>query len=160
MKWGGIAWRNSRRLGDRGASPADQAAKFSAGEAGGFRERRRRQRSPTGQVAPSRLDRCELLRQASDFVFRFGLSSFRKFRCGQSLTDAVSGQICEVGWPRRAAYRRCQSLFAPLREHWQQAGLVVFEGDPARLTLPGRFWYSNLIAAFNDIISGSRPLPR
>ena len=50
-----------------------------------------------------------------------------------------------------------KALFAPLLEQWQRAGLVVFEGDAARLTLAGRFWYGNLIAAFNDIITGTRP---
>lgn len=50
-----------------------------------------------------------------------------------------------------------RTLFAPLLEQWQGAGLMVVEGDVARLTLPGRFWYSNLIAAFNDIITGTGP---
>lgn len=50
-----------------------------------------------------------------------------------------------------------RALFAPLLEQWQRAGLVVLEGDLARLTLAGRFWYSNLIAAFNDIITVTGP---
>jgi anaerobilin synthase len=50
-----------------------------------------------------------------------------------------------------------RALFAPLLEQWQRAGLLMFEGDVVRLTLAGRFWYSNLIAAFNDIISGIMP---
>jgi coproporphyrinogen III oxidase-like Fe-S oxidoreductase len=54
---------------------------------------------------------------------------------------------------------QARALFAPLLEQWQRAGLVVFEGDVVRLTLAGRFWYSNLIAAFNDIISGITPAP-
>ena len=33
----------------------------------------------------------------------------------------------------------------------------MFEGDVVSLTLAGRFWYSNLIAAFNDIITGMMP---
>jgi oxygen-independent coproporphyrinogen-3 oxidase len=48
-----------------------------------------------------------------------------------------------------------RALFAPLLEQWQRAGLVEFDGDTARLTLAGRFWYSNLIAAFNDIMTGT-----
>ncbi len=50
-----------------------------------------------------------------------------------------------------------RALFAPLLEQWQQAGLLVIEGDVARLTLVGRFWYGNLIAAFNDIITATAP---
>ncbi|MCF8471033.1 MAG: heme anaerobic degradation radical SAM methyltransferase ChuW/HutW [Parvibaculum sp.] len=50
-----------------------------------------------------------------------------------------------------------RARFAPLLEQWQRAGLMVVEGDVARLTLPGRFWYSNLIAAFNDIITATGP---
>lgn len=50
-----------------------------------------------------------------------------------------------------------KALFLPLLEQWQRAGLLVMEGDVANLTLPGRFWYSNLIAAFNDVISSTAP---
>jgi putative heme utilization carrier protein HutX len=49
------------------------------------------------------------------------------------------------------------SLFAPLLEQWQTAGLVRIENDVVHLTTAGRFWYSNLIAAFNDILSGTMP---
>jgi oxygen-independent coproporphyrinogen-3 oxidase len=52
---------------------------------------------------------------------------------------------------------QARALFAPLLEQWQRAGLVLFEGDVASLTLAGRFWYSNLIVAFNDIITGLMP---
>lgn len=52
-----------------------------------------------------------------------------------------------------------RALFAPLLEQWQRAGLVEFEGDAARLTLAGRFWYGNLVAAFNDIITCTGPPP-
>jgi len=50
-----------------------------------------------------------------------------------------------------------RAQFGPLLEQWQRAGLVVMEGEVANLTLAGRFWYSNLIAAFNDIISSTVP---
>jgi oxygen-independent coproporphyrinogen-3 oxidase len=51
-----------------------------------------------------------------------------------------------------------RAQFAPLLEQWQHAGLVVLDGDVARLTLPGRFWYGNLIAAFDAIIAGTAPV--
>ena len=51
-----------------------------------------------------------------------------------------------------------RAQFLPLLEHWQRAGLVVMESDVANLTLAGRFWYSNLIAAFNDIITSTAPV--
>jgi len=50
------------------------------------------------------------------------------------------------------------AMFLPLLEQWQRAGLVVMEGSVANLTLAGRFWYSNLIAAFNDIMSSAAPV--
>lgn len=50
-----------------------------------------------------------------------------------------------------------RALFAPLLEQWQRAGLVALAGDAVHLTIAGRFWYSNLIAAFNDIITGTMP---
>jgi oxygen-independent coproporphyrinogen-3 oxidase len=50
-----------------------------------------------------------------------------------------------------------RAQFAPLLQQWQRAGLLALDGDVARLTVPGRFWYSNLIAAFNDIITSAGP---
>lgn len=47
-----------------------------------------------------------------------------------------------------------KSLFFALLEQWRSAGLLRIEQDMAHLTVAGRFWYSNLIAAFNDIIAG------
>lgn len=49
------------------------------------------------------------------------------------------------------------SLFAPLLEQWQTAGLVQINNDVVHLTTAGRFWYSNLIAALNDILSSTMP---
>ncbi|MCC7348732.1 MAG: heme anaerobic degradation radical SAM methyltransferase ChuW/HutW [Variibacter sp.] len=50
-----------------------------------------------------------------------------------------------------------RALLAPLLAQWQRAGLVALDGDLVHLTIAGRFWYSNLIAAFNDIIAGTLP---
>lgn len=49
------------------------------------------------------------------------------------------------------------ALFAPLLEQWQRAGVVTLNGDIVQLTTAGRFWYGNLIAAFNDIITSTAP---
>lgn len=48
-------------------------------------------------------------------------------------------------------------LLLPLLEQWQAAGLLVLERLALHLTTAGRFWYSNLITAFNDILSGAMP---
>jgi oxygen-independent coproporphyrinogen-3 oxidase len=53
-----------------------------------------------------------------------------------------------------------KALLAPLLDQWQRAGLVVFEDEAVRLTTAGRFWYGNLIAAFNDIITDTVPASR
>lgn len=53
--------------------------------------------------------------------------------------------------------RDVRTLFTPLLEQWQSAGLLTLNGGSARLTLTGRFWYGNLIAAFNDIITSTMP---
>ncbi len=50
-----------------------------------------------------------------------------------------------------------KAQLAPLLKQWQRAGLVALDGDLVQLTTAGRFWYSNLIAAFNDIITGTGP---
>jgi oxygen-independent coproporphyrinogen-3 oxidase len=50
-----------------------------------------------------------------------------------------------------------RALFLPVLEQWQHAGLVKLDGDTVQLTTAGRFWYSNLIVAFNDIMAGSMP---
>lgn len=63
----------------------------------------------------------------------------------------------DLDWFGQQQIPQARALFAQLLEQWQHAGLVVFEGDVAHLTLAGRFWYSNLIVAFNDIITASMP---
>ena len=52
-----------------------------------------------------------------------------------------------------------RALVVPLLEQWQRAGVVALDGDVVQLTTAGRFWYSNLIAAFNDIIASTMPPP-
>jgi oxygen-independent coproporphyrinogen-3 oxidase len=52
------------------------------------------------------------------------------------------------------------TVFAPLLSQWHAAGILTMAGDTARLTTAGRFWYGNLIDAFNDIlvkITGGSP---
>ena len=51
-------------------------------------------------------------------------------------------------------------VLAPLLSQWQAAGILTMTGDTARLTTAGRFWYGNLVNAFNDIlvkITGTPP---
>jgi len=52
-----------------------------------------------------------------------------------------------------------RALVVPLLEQWQRAGVVALDGEVVQLTTAGRFWYSNLIAAFNDIIANTIPPP-
>lgn len=47
---------------------------------------------------------------------------------------------------------------APLLRQWREAGLVELDGDVMRLTTAGRFWYSNLVFAFDAILcAGATP---
>jgi oxygen-independent coproporphyrinogen-3 oxidase len=41
---------------------------------------------------------------------------------------------------------------SPLVEQWRTAGLVELSGDVMALTTAGRFWYSNLVFAFDSIL--------
>lgn len=50
------------------------------------------------------------------------------------------------------------ALISPLIEQWCSAGLVTRSGDVVTLTTAGRFWYSNLISAFDAILSDTAPL--
>ncbi|WEX08554.1 heme anaerobic degradation radical SAM methyltransferase ChuW/HutW [Chelativorans sp. AA-79] len=45
------------------------------------------------------------------------------------------------------------TLLKPLAEQWQAAGLLTFDGTAALLTTAGRFWYANLVTAFNDVLA-------
>lgn len=53
-----------------------------------------------------------------------------------------------------------RALFTQLLDQWQSNGLLVRNGSIAELTIAGRFWYSNLTAAFNDIITELHQPPR
>ncbi|RIK85026.1 MAG: heme anaerobic degradation radical SAM methyltransferase ChuW/HutW [Hyphomicrobiales bacterium] len=48
---------------------------------------------------------------------------------------------------------------APLLRQWQSAGLVALDGDVVRLTTAGRFWYSNLVFAFDAILCAGAAAP-
>lgn len=49
------------------------------------------------------------------------------------------------------------SRVAPLVEQWRAAGLVSIAESVLSLTTAGRFWYSNLISAFDSILSEIEP---
>ncbi|HRN87652.1 heme anaerobic degradation radical SAM methyltransferase ChuW/HutW [Hyphomicrobium sp.] len=46
---------------------------------------------------------------------------------------------------------------APLLDQWRSAGLVSIDGPIVSLTTAGRFWYSNLVSAFDAILAGAAP---
>jgi oxygen-independent coproporphyrinogen-3 oxidase len=46
---------------------------------------------------------------------------------------------------------------APLLEQWCSAGLITIAGNVVSLTTAGRFWYSNLVAAFDAILPAVAP---
>lgn len=43
-------------------------------------------------------------------------------------------------------------VIAPLLSQWRAAGILTMADNTVRLTTAGRFWYGNLINAFNDIL--------
>ncbi|MBB4120325.1 heme anaerobic degradation radical SAM methyltransferase ChuW/HutW [Martelella radicis] len=47
-------------------------------------------------------------------------------------------------------------VLLPLAEQWRDAGLLALSGPRFDLTIAGRFWYSNLISAFYDVIEAER----
>ena len=53
-----------------------------------------------------------------------------------------------------------QTRIAPLLDQWRSAGLVSTAGSVVSLTTAGRFWYSNLIGAFDAIVSAAGPAAR
>ena len=59
---------------------------------------------------------------------------------------------------RALAGEPAAGALVPLLRQWEGAGLLSFTDDIAVLTVAGRFWYANLIAAFYDILE-SRLLP-
>lgn len=48
---------------------------------------------------------------------------------------------------------------APLLGQWREAGIVELSGDVMSLTTAGRFWYSNLIFAFDTLLCPAPPTP-
>lgn len=46
-----------------------------------------------------------------------------------------------------------KARIAPLLEQWRAAGLVSIAGNVVSLTTAGRFWYGNLLSAFDAILS-------
>lgn len=64
-----------------------------------------------------------------------------------------------------AATPGVRQVLEPLLEQWRSAGLVELSGDILSLTTAGRFWYSNLVFAFDAVLcenpsrSGDTPLP-
>ncbi len=48
---------------------------------------------------------------------------------------------------------------APLLDQWRTAGLIELSGDVMALTTAGRFWYSNLIFAFDSLLCPAAPPP-
>jgi oxygen-independent coproporphyrinogen-3 oxidase len=103
--------------------------------------------------------------------YRDGIAEGRKPIGSMSLADGLSaarhyvtagfevGHL-DLGGLQVPHMSDAKAQFAPLLEQWQRAGLVVMEDDVANLTLAGRFWYGNLIAAFDDIIKGTAPAPQ
>ncbi len=45
-----------------------------------------------------------------------------------------------------------RATLGPLLEQWRSVGLVELSGDAVALTLAGRFWYSNLVFAFDALL--------
>ena len=52
---------------------------------------------------------------------------------------------------------RLNPAIAPLLDQWQTAGLVSIEGSIVSLTTAGRFWYGNLVSAFDAVLSDGAP---
>ena len=54
---------------------------------------------------------------------------------------------------------RLNPAIAPLLDQWQSAGLVSISGSIVSLTTAGRFWYGNLVSAFDAALSDGAPAP-
>lgn len=59
----------------------------------------------------------------------------------------------DLGRLDRSSGQAMTPVFEPLLYQWQGAGLLSFADGIVDLTLAGRFWYSNLVSAFHDILS-------
>lgn len=81
----------------------------------------------------------------ADALYRLRHEAAAGFEVGRLDLAALSCQLPEqVG--------RC--LYTLARQ-WEAAGLLALDGDTLFLTPAGRFWYSNLIFAFDAVLSGS-----
>lgn len=82
----------------------------------------------------------------------------------QPLRDAITAGI-EVGAldlrtvAELAPGADVAGALAPLLEQWRGAGLMELAGDVMTLTTAGRFWYSNLVFAFDAILCASAVTP-
>lgn len=103
-------------------------------------------------VAPDLEDHAQGVREG-----RKPVAGMRVADAQQPLRDLVTGSIesgridldrIEAAAPAPGTKARV----TPLLEQWQQAGLVGIEGNVATLTLAGRFWYSNLVVAFDAVL--------
>ncbi|OYR11516.1 hypothetical protein CEV31_3733 [Brucella thiophenivorans] len=59
-----------------------------------------------------------------------------------------------------ADHRLSSSDVVPLVLQSQRAGLLTFHDNIIELSVAGRFWYANLISAFQDILQGRLMLNR
>lgn len=59
----------------------------------------------------------------------------------------------DIGQMDRVSGHAMSGVFEPLLAQWQKSGLLSFSDGIVELSLAGRFWYSNLVSAFHDILS-------
>ncbi|MFN3985520.1 MAG: heme anaerobic degradation radical SAM methyltransferase ChuW/HutW [Rhodocyclaceae bacterium] len=59
----------------------------------------------------------------------------------------------DVAGFRELAPAGCHDACDALLRQWQSAGLLRYDGSVATLSTAGRFWYSNLIFAFDDVLA-------
>ncbi len=76
------------------------------------------------------------LQQARDAV----TAGFEVGRLDLRSLDAITGQEISL-------------IFSPLLGQWQKAGLLTVADSIVELTVAGRFWYGNLISAFQSILT-------
>ena len=62
------------------------------------------------------------------------------------------GRLDALAPPAAAADGSVTGRLAPLLAQWREAGLIELADDVMALTTAGRFWYSNLVFAFDSIL--------
>lgn len=98
-------------------------------------------------------------------VYREAVLSGRKPIFGMLVSDSLqparnaitaSLEVGRLDLDRIATHlgERLNPAIAPLLDQWQSAGLVSLDGSIVSLTTAGRFWYSNLVSAFDAVLSG------